>query len=236
MKAFCLIRYVPVLFLAVIVSACSSLPVIKPIDPVLSQDSLHRCNRPFLEVPYRFVHAMEVSLSDRTPGTVMGITLFDPRSETIHSAILTLEGFVLFDARHEKGVQVNRAVPPFDAPLFAANMMEDIRLIFLAPKGRLLKAGTGEDQAAVCRYEADRDGTVDVVIRPDGTWEVNKYGDHQELLRRINATAMQNGIPGMLELTGFFTVNYSIRMRLISAEPVSADALQLRSGQKEDEE
>ena len=32
----------------------------------------------------------------------MGITLVDPSDKTVHSVIMTIEGFVLFDARYEK--------------------------------------------------------------------------------------------------------------------------------------
>jgi hypothetical protein len=225
MKMFRLIRYGSILILAVLLASCSSLPVIKPLDASIAQDPIQRCRRPFLDVPYRLVHAIEASISGRTPGTVLGVTLFDPQSGAAHSAILTLEGFVLFDARYEKGVHVNRAVPPFDAPHFAGNMMEDIRLIFLAPQGRLLQAGTLEDGATICRYDGNQGRTVDVVVRQDDTWEIGTYGEHHEQLRRVRVISGKDRVPEKVELTGFFSVSYSLRMTLISAEPVLPEEL-----------
>jgi len=156
-------------------------------------------------------------------GTVLGVTLFDPTSGIVRSAILTLEGFVLFDARYDKGVEVFRAVPPFDAPRFGENMMDDIRLIFLAPQGRLLRAGTRENGDIACRYEDPRGQTVDVIVRPDDAWEIVTYGNQNEPLRMVEAFSVKNRIPEAVTLTGFFTVDYKLRLTLVSAEPISPE-------------
>jgi hypothetical protein len=208
--------------LTVLFTSCSTLPTIRSIDAAGTQAAAERCRRPFPDTPHRLVHAIEAGIPERAMGTVLGVTLFDPLSGIVRSAVLTLEGFVLFDAGYDKGVEVHRAVPPFDAPRFRENMMNDIRLIFLAPQGRLLHAGALENGATACRYEGPRGQTVDVIVRPDDTWEIGTYGDNNEPLRRVEAFSVKNRIPEALELTGLLTVNYKLRMTLISAEPISA--------------
>jgi len=209
--------------LTVLFTSCSTLPAIRSLDAAGTQAAAERCRRPFLDAPHRFVHAIEAGIPERAMGTVLGITLFDPPSGIVRSAILTLEGFVLFDARYDKGVEVYRAVPPFDAPRFGENMIADIRLIFLAPQGRLLLAGTLENGAIACRYEDPRGQTVDVIVRRDDAWEIGTYGNHNEPLRRVEAFSVNNRIPEAVALTGFLTVDYKLRMTLISAEPVSPE-------------
>jgi hypothetical protein len=228
MKAFMLPgRLFLILMMSVLPVSCSHLPVIKPVDPVAVHDTIQRCRQPFLDIPYRFVHAIEAALPGGGQGTVVGVTVFDPASQIIHSVIMTIEGFVLFDARYEKRVFVNRAVPPFNAEQFAGNMMEDVRLMFLAPDGRLSDAGVLEDGSTVCRYYGNQDKIVDVIIRADNTWEIGRYSDHHVMLRKIRASSVRDRIPARLELTAFGFREYSLRLNLISAEPVSPDAVNI---------
>lgn len=209
------------ILLTAVLASCGTLPVIRPLDAAGTQAAAERCRRPFLEAPHRFVHAVEAGSAERTVGTLLGVTLIDPPSGIARSAILTLEGFVLFDARYDGGVEVRRAVPPFDDPLFAENMMNDIRFIFLAPRGRLIQAGAMENGAA-CRYEDPRGQAVDVMVRPDDDWEITAWGRHNEPLRRAAASFVKDGIPEAVTLTGFHTVNYRLRMTLIRAERVTS--------------
>ena len=210
--------------MSIFLVSCSILPVIKPGAP--AADTLQRCRQPFLDSPHRFVHTIEAALSGGGMGTVVGVTVFNPASETIHSAIMTIEGFVLFDAQYDKGVRVHRAVPPFDGEHFAANMMGDISLMFLAPHERLSNAGRLEDGSSICRYEGE-DRIVDVIVHQDDTWEIGTYANRQERLRKIRAFTIRDRIPETLELTGFGFREYTLRLKLISAEPVSPEALRL---------
>jgi hypothetical protein len=225
-----------ILMMTALLVSCSPLPVIKPAEPAAVSDTIQRCRRPFLNVPHRFVHAIEVAFPGGRPATVVGVTVFDPASEILHSVIMTIEGFVLFDARYDKRVFVNRAVPPFNAEQFAGHMMEDIRLIFLAPDGRLSNAGVLEDGSSICRYYGEQDKIVDVIVRPDDTWEIEKYSDKHVIMRKIRASSVRDRIPAMVELTGFGFRQYSLRLNLISAEPVSFEEVQPRSGEIRDDE
>lgn len=218
-----------ILTLAAFLISCSLLPVIKHADPAAAANALQRCRRPFLDIPYRVVHSIEATLPGGKTGMVVGVTVFDPVAGTIHSVIMTIEGFVLFEARYEKGeLRVDRAVPPFDGGPFATHIMEDVRLIFLAPEGRLADAGLLEDGSSICRYYENQDRIVDVVVHQDDTWEIETYRASHERLRKIRAFSVHDGIPGMLELTGFESRNYSLRLKLIIAEPVTAQEPEVR--------
>ena len=217
--------------------SCGGLPVIKPLDPQASPEAVQRCRLPFLSNPYRFIHAIEATVHGGSAGTVLGITVFDPAAETIHSAIITIEGFVLFDAWYEKkGIRIDRALPPFDAQHLAGPMMEDIRLLFMAPDGYLSDAGLLENGSTICRYHEGENRIEDVVVHKDGTWEIAVFGGRHERLRNIRAFSVQENIPNMVELTGSGPWNYSLRMRLISAERVSPESIRLIPEQAHDED
>ncbi|MBI4618937.1 MAG: hypothetical protein HY739_02035 [Desulfobacterales bacterium] len=235
MKAFMLFGHRFLILMAtVLLISCSSLSVIRHTDPAAAADAIQRCRRPFLDIPYRVVHSIEAALPGGKTGTVVGVTVFDPAAGTIHSVIMTIEGFVLFDARHDKGeLRVDRAAAPFDGGHFAAHIMEDVRLIFLAPQGRLADAGLLENGSSICRYYENQDRIVDVVVHQDDTWEIETYRASHERLRKIRAFSVHDRIPGILELTGFESSNYSLRLKLISAEPVTAQEPGVRSQDSE---
>ena len=222
------IRWILVLMAMALFSSCSHLPVINHVDPAAAPDTKERCLRPFLDVPYRFIHSLEVSFPGGRTGTLLGVTVVYPAEKTIHSVIMTIEGFLLFDARYDKEVRVNRAVPPFNAEQFAGHMMEDVRLMFLAPEGKLVDAGVYTDGSSVCRYYGNKDTIVDVSIHKDESWEIKAYSSSHDLLRKIRAFDVQTGIPGMVELSGFGFREYSLRLNLISAEAVSPEANHMR--------
>lgn len=230
-------RLVLILMMIALIISCSRLPVIKSADPTAIPESRERCRRPFLDIPYRFIHSIEVSFPGGRTGTVIGVTVIDPAVKTTHSVIMTIEGFVLFDALYEKEVRVNRAVPPFDAEQFAGYMMDDVRLMFLAPDGKLADAGVLADGSTVCRYHGSKDTIVDVVVHKNESWDIETYSNSHELLRKIRAVDVRSRIPGMVELRGFGFREYSLHLKLISAEMVAPEANHLRSGEApEDDE
>jgi hypothetical protein len=224
MKAFTFIaRWLLILMSTAFLVSCALLPAIKPAEQ--AAETARRCRRPFPDTPHRFVHAIESSLPGGGTGTVLGITILDPESRSIRSAVVTIEGLVLFDARSDKGMHVYRALPPFNAEHLAEYMMEDISLIFLSPEERLSDTGTLEDGSTICRYGGNRDKIVDVIVHRDDTWEIDTYRNRFERLRRIKASSLQDGIPGILELTAFESGHYSLSLRLISAEAVTPEEI-----------
>lgn len=232
MKIIMLIgRWFLILTVAVFFISCSSLPVIKNVDPSSMQDIIQQCQRPFVDIPYRFVHTIEAAIPGGGVGTVVGVTVFDPATGQVRSVIMTIEGFVLFDASYEEGeVLVNRALPPFNADHFAGRMMEDVRLIFLAPDGPLADAGLLADGSTVCRYRENQGNIEDVIVHKDDSWEIVKYSSNYEMLRKIRGLSVRDSIPAIVELTAFGFREYSLHMILISAEPIFPDAIPLSPG------
>ena len=208
-----------VLLMASFLFSCSHLPVIKPGEPS-AVALIEQCRRPYPAVPYRFVHAIEVVLPGGSSGTMIGVTLVDPKAAAVQSVMMTLEGFVLFDGTYDKKVRVDRAVPPFDKPEFAKNMLDDVRLLYLAPEGRPMHAGTLKDGAVICRYIGTQYPVMDVIVHRDGSWEIDGYSESEEAKRRIKAGSVKNGIPETVELKAYEAWDYTLRMSLISAETV----------------
>ncbi len=126
-------RLIPILLVTLALSACASVPILKPLDPALKTAVEEGCRRPFLFSKYRLVHALETVLPDGKKETAIGIVVADPRTRRLQMALMTLEGFVLFAAESGETLVVNRAVPPFDSPGFSKRMEEDIRLAFFLP-------------------------------------------------------------------------------------------------------
>ncbi len=221
MKALLLLGRRIILFVSILqVISCSSLPVIKPAPQDATMNS--KCGQPFFESPYRFVHKIEVALPGGKTLTLLGITSLEPLERSVSSAITTVEGFLLFEARYDKELHVYRALPPFDKEHFAEQTMADIRLIFLSPQGQPSNTGELQDGAAICRYDGDDGKVIDVIVHRDKTWEIRTYYRHA-LLRKISALLLRDRMPGILELTGFEAVRYSLRFTLLSAEPVVDD-------------
>jgi hypothetical protein len=216
--------------------SCSRLPVIKPVDQAVLPDIERRCHQPFVDVPYRFIHAIEITLPGGGTGAVVGVTVIDPASENIHSVIMTIEGFVLFDAWYEREVHVDWAVPPFDAKHFAERLMEDVRLILVAPHGSLSIAGILEDGSTICRYDGSQGRIYDLIVRQDNSWEIGLYSDSYETIRRVNASSVKDRIPKLIKLTAYDYWDYSLLLSLITAEPVSAGVIQLQPGESPDDE
>jgi hypothetical protein len=229
------------LFLLVIlltlISSCSHLPVMKTLDPAADQATMDVCRSPYVKTPYRFVHTIEAILPGGRTATLIGVTLVDPPGKVLHSVLMTLEGLVLFDGESDKGtLHVNRAISPFDQAAVAQNMMEDIRLLFLAPENPAMEAGVLKDGSTLCRSKGNAGETVEALIRPDRTWKLETYVNPFERLRSVTATAMSEGIPGELELQGHSPGNYTLRMKLVGAEPVSYKNIQTEPGEGTDNE
>jgi hypothetical protein len=208
-------------FLTALLVSCSTLPVIQHTDSRAAVTE--KCRLPFLDMPYRYVHAIEVTVSGVTGGTVMGVTVVNPQAKAVRSAIITLEGFLLFDAEYEKEITIHHALPPFDGKDFSEHMMEDIRLVFLPPEGRLEDAGVIEDGSSLCRYEVGEGGILDVIVHRDDAWEIGTYSSPYERVRKIRAFDLKKGIPGILELTTFKGRTYALKMTLLDAEPVTPE-------------
>lgn len=206
---------------AVFVISCQTLPEIKPDPP---EAKFSACPSPFLKESYRFVHAIETSLGNEIRGGIIGVTIADPETHSISCAIMTAEGMVLLEAESNVSLRVLRALPPFNSPAFAENMVEDIRLIFFAPRGELKHKGTLADGSTVCRWRDDSKNLIDVIARQPGGIEINKYTKNGSLKRRVKILPSAESIYSDIELSATTLLKYSLKMTLVEAAPLDDES------------
>lgn len=205
------------------INSCASLPDMYPADGPDALEIHAKCSGPFLQDKWQFVHYIEATLPGGKKGFVMGVTVISPMTKTVECVIMTLEGFVLFDARHDQGLTTNRAIPPFDRIGFAKGLMEDIRLIFFKPGERFIGSGILEDGSPVCRYQDLEGRTIDIITFQDKSWEIRQYGSDLRLSRTVRAGSptkadgCQRVIPSRLELKAHGLLGYELSMNLVSA-------------------
>ncbi len=216
--------FIWLLMISLIFTACSSLPEIKSSGLPGNADIRERCRSFFPAGPYQFTHSIEARLPDESRSMVLGIVLVDPPREMIHSVIMTVEGFILFDARYHRLLTVNQAVAPFDDPEFAEKIMADIKLIFSPPAGRLIDTGALDNGFPVCRYRDEKGLTSDVLANRDFGWAINQYDSSGHLSRQVRAYSRNaEGIPERIELSRHQSPRYGLKLMLLQAERLSSD-------------
>ena len=210
------------ILLALLLASCRTMPVIKTPAPSTEQINF-ACPAPFLKEPSRFLHTIETQMAGQTRSAVIGVTVADPITRFISCAILTAEGIVLFEAEASPALKVLRALPPFDSADFAENMIEDIKLIFFAPAGKMLAKGALADGTAICRYREQNGNWIDVLARIPESIEINKYSAAGCLQRRIKLNRTEENIYQRIELTAKEMFDYALTMTLLEVEPLDSE-------------
>jgi len=202
---------------AVIAISCQTLPEIKPD---VAKTKTPACPSPFLKESHRFVHAIETRRGDAIRGGIIGVTVADPATRFISCALMTAEGMVLLEAEANPSLHVLRALPPFNYPAFAENMIEDIRLIFFAPRGKFMQLGVLDDGSKICRWREEGGAFVDIIERQSDGFEINKYTRRGSLKRRVRLILSAENVYSQIELSASELVSYSLKMTLVEAEPI----------------
>lgn len=222
MKAFFLL-----LFTGCIAIACSALPAIHPVDITSGTQLSRTCDNLFPNGKWQFVHSIETTMPGGQKGLLMGVIVISSRDKTVQCAIMTIEGIVVFDARHDQRLVIQRAVPPFDSENFAEGLIRDIQLIFFRPEGLLIETGNDKDGASICRYRKPDGRIVDLVIQSDRSWQIRQYNRNLRLNRTVTASfskknpaAEHPAIPDRLELTAHGVGGYNLMMDLVEAVPL----------------
>ena len=161
----------------------------------------------------------------------MGITIVDPIERDVQAVIMTVEGLILFHARHSSDTtDILRAVAPFDSPKFAKGLIDDVRLLFLAPVGVKALSGISSSGAFTCRYSRSDDSTVDIVPGQGGGWMLRQYDGRAKLRRKVTAHPPQDckitpdgRLPCHIDLKAFRRPAYTLRMSLIEAERLTEE-------------
>ena len=189
----------------------------------LRQGDCVACQTAFPQGDWQFVH--EVVFRFRGgEGRFLGIVSLD--NDQLRCALTTVEGLTVFSAQAPKRpsgpaggpIQVERALPPLDKPGFAAGLLADLRLLFIAPTG--LPSCGWRDGERLCRWR-DAGAIEDVAIDKMNCWSIQAF-QGERLVRTTWASdcVSRDGyaLPGLISLRASGDANYQLEMRLIRAE------------------
>lgn len=207
--------------------SCSRLPGLVTVDPAIIPEIQQKCSSPFIIKKWQFIHHIEVAMPDGKKGSMIGIIVISPRVKTIQCVIMTIEGFVVFDALYDKNIVIHRSLHPFDSINFSKGLMNDLKLIFFKPNGQFLGLGMSENGKHFCRYRNNNGMTTDICTSQNGKWTIRQYNRNSQLSRTVKASmgshqflANQTMIPTRLELTAYGRAGYRLVIDLIEAKPL----------------
>lgn len=218
-----MIRSFCVLLAALLLASCAPhaehrLPELVDVQ---SDDRQQRCEAVFPAGSWQLVHSLEFASAGGFAGTVIGVTVVDPPD--LSCALVTVEGVTLFEATGgaDEEVVVERAVPPFDRPGFAAGLLADVRGMFIAPPDQGVTFGLLPDGRPVCRYFAEDGRVTDILPPAEGRWQTREYGADSGLKRVIEGHLdRQRSLSEparYLELNALSPAEYTLKMKLIDA-------------------
>ncbi len=224
-----------------LVLGCQGLPRLNPVDGPGSFSYQETCCRPFPQGKWQLLHTIETTFTGGNRGLLMGVTIVSSPDGSVHCILMTVEGLVLFDARFDGRININRGIPPFDSAGFAEGLLRDIRLVFFKPQSPVTRFGRLENGALVCRYGGAAEGWVDILLPGygsqgdgswgDGSWEIRAYRGDGRLTRTVKgafsekSSGMTQAGHGVLAdkitLTAHGTPQYVLRMTLVEAVPLT---------------
>jgi hypothetical protein len=153
---------------------CAPTPTIQPADHVRHGQLEHRCRSIYPQGKWQLVHTIHGRFRHGRQAVMTGVVVLSSNDAGIHCVLMSLEGFVLFDAEDRGTLTVHRAVPPFDSRAFARGVMDDIRLMFLAPESMHAICGQFQDGTRGCRFITVDKRTVDVTDTGSGRWRIRQ--------------------------------------------------------------
>lgn len=211
-----------------LIASCSSLPQVYPAGDTADPQAERVCRGPFPDGDWQLLHSIEATLPGGQKGFLMGLTVISSTNRTARCVIMTLEGFVVFDALYDKKISIKRAVAPFDSKDFANGVMADIDLIFFKPVGSFIASGFLKNGAAVCRYQQQDGRKVDIISREKYGWEIRLYLSDNRLVRTVKSISAaahdsdgRHGIADRIELKAYGSPGYALAMELVEAVPLT---------------
>ena len=201
-----------------LLGGCAHLPPIQPFDSAHQARVEAKCRSAFLKGRWQLVHTIDASLPGGRQAVFTGVIVFSAKDGSIHCVLMTLEGFVLFEAVDNGRLSVKRAVGPFENDHFAKGVMDDLHFLFFEPAGGIVTAGRFDDGQTGCRYRSAHKRTVDVEPLAAGGWRIRQYDRTGQLLRTATAEDVDaRGVPHRLTLEAGGRHGYRLAMRLIEA-------------------
>jgi hypothetical protein len=201
-----------------LLSGCAHLPPIQPVNSAQQARVETNCRSAFLKGRWQLVHTIDASLPGGRQAVFTGVIVFSAQDGSIHCVLMTLEGFVLFEAVDNGRVSVKRAVGPFENDQFAKGVMDDLHFLFFEPAGGIITAGRFDDGHTGCRFRSVHKRTVDVIPLATGGWRIRQYDQTGRLLRTAVAEDVDaKGVPHRLTLEAGGRHGYRLAMRLVEA-------------------
>lgn len=210
------------LIAAMLLVACATIPTMRPLDA--NQEALPSgiCRSHFPDGGWQLVHTINARIQGGRQATFTGVVILSPEDDSVRCAVMTLEGFVLFEAVDNGRVTVKRAFGPFNDENFAKGVVDDIRFLFVEPEGEST-VGFFEDGSRGCRYLTARDRTVDLIEGPDGDWRMCQYNSSGYPMRTMNAEAPDaEGFSRKIVLQAVGRHGYRLTMTLVEAVSIPA--------------
>jgi hypothetical protein len=208
------------LFAVLLLGACASLPTIRPFDASQETFPSGSCRSHFPGGGWQLVHTINTPIQGGRQATFTGVVVLSPEDDSIRCAVMTLEGFVLFEAADNGRLSVKRAFGPFNDENFARGVMDDIRFLFVRPEGETT-FGFFEDGSRGCRYRTEHDRTVDLMEEPDGGWWMRQYNSLGYPMRTMTADPPNaDGFSRKIVLQAVGRHGYRLTMTLVEAVPI----------------
>jgi hypothetical protein len=202
-------------------AACAHLPELTPVTEN-AHAVAETCRGAFARQPWSATHTIFATLPFGGHGALVGVTSVDP--EGLRAVLLSPEGISLFEGVQnnrnplEPELRIERAIPPFDRPAFAAGLMADVGHAFLPPAGEATAVGRDQTGATVCRWIPERGDSTDVQLGSDGPRVVRTF-NRTRLSREIFLLgAPTRGQFPLVILTVPGTGGYRLEMRLVDHE------------------
>jgi len=217
-----------IIILLLLLSGCGSkaellLPALTINPPEQTAALATSCKLIFPKGNWQFVHSIEFTLNNGRGSTMLGVTSIN--NNQLACALLSPEGFTLFAGHYDQNnaLVVDRALPPFTSPDFAAELMADVQTIFLAPSPAHSQYGQLVDQNPICRYQEQSSKTVDILPKiKNGCWQINSYDVNMVRQRTIiGRDCLENqgqNIPTRLELQRHGAQGYTLQLHLVNAD------------------
>ena len=198
---------------------CGGLPSLRSLPEPQHSEVSGRCQSLFPQGGWRATHLVHFHLKRGTSGSFLGVVAADDTGSGFEAVMLAPEGFTLFNATYSPDqVTVHRAVPPLDQSGFGRIMLDDIRLLLLAPDGPLVEVGESHAQEATCRWQRGDGKVVEATLHSPGKTRLRLYADG-ELSREalLLGTGRQRFAPQM-QLQAYGAVGYRLQLQLMQTE------------------
>jgi len=203
--------------LGVLLLTAGCLPLAETAPSPVSPDDLPACYAVFPARPWESVHRIEAFIGEGASSSLIGVTRGNPSERTLHCLLLTPEGFTLFEAEfRDIGISVKKAVAPFDSPVFARGLMEDVTFLFLPPLARPTGWGKSPDGSRVCRWEGPDGSRIELRLSVDRHGSILRWDARGELTKEaVLLGPFCEGLASSVELRAFRPAPYRLRMTLL---------------------